>query len=67
MVDDEKTRLKALLTYWVEHNDEHTREFREWAEKATQMGAREVSKDLVKAVKNMEKVSETLSRTLLKL
>jgi hypothetical protein len=38
MAGDEKSRLKTLLSYWVGHNEEHGREFREWAERAAQMG-----------------------------
>jgi len=26
-------QLKALLGYWLHHNEEHAEEFREWAEK----------------------------------
>ena len=26
-------QLKALLGYWLKHNEEHAEEFREWAEK----------------------------------
>jgi nickel/cobalt exporter len=67
MVGDDKTRLKALLSYWVEHNREHSQEFREWADRAGQMGEGAVAKDLMKAVGDMEKVTATLSGILKRL
>jgi hypothetical protein len=67
MSTDEKTKLKTLLSYWVEHNEEHSGEFREWAEKAREMGEAEVAAEIMQAVENMEKVSEILSKTLQRL
>lgn len=64
MVSDDKIRLKTLLSYWVEHNQEHSQEFRDWADKAEKMGESKVSKELLKAVGDMEKVTETLSGIL---
>jgi nickel/cobalt exporter len=67
MVSDDKTRLKTLLGYWVEHNREHSQEFREWADKAGKMGEGGVAKDLLKAVGSMEKVTDILSGILKRL
>jgi nickel/cobalt exporter len=64
MVSDDKTRLKTLLSYWVEHNREHSQEFRDWADRAEKMGEPGVSRDLLKAVGDMEKVTATLSGIL---
>ena len=67
MSSDEKSKLKILLSYWVEHNQEHSQEFREWAEKAKKMGEEEVGGEILQAVGNMEKVTEILSNTLKRL
>ena len=67
MSADEKSKLKTLLTYWVEHNEEHSGEFREWAEKAKAMGEAEVAAEIMQAVANMDKVSEILLKTLQRL
>jgi len=67
MVSDDKTRLKTLLSYWVDHNREHSQEFREWVDKAEKMGESGVAKDLLKAVGNMEKVTGILSGILKRL
>jgi hypothetical protein len=67
MSTDDRAKLQTLLNYWVEHNREHSDEFREWAEKARQMGEAEISDEILQAVGNMEKVTELLSATLKKL
>lgn len=63
----EKDKLKTLLSYWVEHNEEHSSEFKEWAEKAREMGEAEVADEIMQAVANMDRVSEILSKTLKRL
>jgi len=67
MSSDEKSKLKTLLSYSVEHNEEHSQEFKEWAEKARQMGEEEVAAEILQAVGNMDRVSEILSNTLKRL
>jgi len=64
---DEKDKLRKLLSYWVEHNEEHSGEFKEWAEKARGMGEAEVADEIMQAVENMDRVSEILSKTLKRL
>jgi hypothetical protein len=67
MGSDEKSKLRTLLKYWIEHNQEHSQEFKEWAEKARQMGEGKVADEILQAVGNMEKVTEILSKTLKRL
>jgi nickel/cobalt exporter len=67
MGGDEKSQLRTLLSYWVEHNREHGEEFREWADRAGEMGEAEVAGDIRAAVEHMDKVTEILSGTLNKL
>ncbi len=67
MSNDEKSKLRALLGYWVEHNREHGEEFREWADRAVRMGEVEVAGEIRQAVRHMESVTEILSGTLKKL
>ena len=64
---EEKNKLKTLLSYWVEHNEEHSGEFREWAEKAREMGEADVADEIMQAVGHMDKVSEILSKTMKRL
>jgi nickel/cobalt exporter len=67
MSNDDKAKLKTLLEYWLEHNREHSEEFKEWVEKARQMGEAEVAGEIAQVVENMEKVNEILSKTLKRL
>jgi hypothetical protein len=67
MSADEKSKLKTLLQYWVEHNEEHSGEFREWAGKAKEMGEADVANEIMQAVAHMDQVSAILAGTLRKL
>jgi predicted HTH transcriptional regulator len=44
---DELEKLKKLLHYWMEHNDRDVRIYRDWAEKASSLGNKELSKILI--------------------
>jgi len=64
---DERAKLKTLLNYWIEHNREHSQEFREWADKAKAMGETEVAGEMLQAVQEMDKASGLLSQSLKRL
>jgi len=64
---DDKRKLKTLLSYWIEHNNEHGREFSEWAERAKVFGEQEVTGNLLEAVSKMNETSELLTQALQKL
>ena len=64
---DEKAKLKTLLNYWIEHNREHSQEFREWADKAKSLGETEVAGEIMQAVQEMDKASGLLSQSLKRL
>jgi hypothetical protein len=61
---DEKAKLQALLNYWIEHNKEHSQEFREWVSKAKALGEAEAGEDMLQAAQEMDKASEILSQAL---
>jgi nickel/cobalt exporter len=67
MVSDEGAKLRTLLNYWVEHNREHSEEFKEWADKAKAMGEVEVAGEMLQAVQEMDKASGLLSQSLKRL
>jgi len=67
MGNDDKAKLRTLLNYWMEHNKEHSHEFREWADKAKVLGEAEVSEEILAAVQEMDKSNESLSRALKRL
>ena len=64
---DEMAKLKALLSYWIGHNREHSQEFGEWVEKAKALGEEEVSRTMLKAIQDMDKSSRMLEQALAKL
>ena len=67
MSKDERAKLRTLLNYWIEHNDEHSQEFREWAEKAKELGEAEAYEQMLLAAQEMNKASESLSQALRRL
>ena len=64
MDNDERAKLRTLLTYWIEHNKEHSQEFREWAEKAKGFREAEAGEEMLQATQEMDKASKFLSQAL---
>ena len=67
MSNEERAKLRTLLNYWMEHNKEHSQEFREWADKAKGFGGAEVYEEMLQAAQQMDKASESLSQALRRL
>ena len=67
MGSDEPAKLGTLLKYWVEHNQEHSQEIKDWADKARAMGKSEVAADMLQASGAMDQASERLSQALKRL
>ncbi len=67
MSNDERAKLRTLLNYWIEHNREHSQEFREWAGKAKGFGEAEAGEEMLQAVQEMDKAGESLSQALRRL
>ena len=59
---NELDKLRVLIPHWIEHNEEHARELRQWAEQA---GA--VEADILLAAERMHHVNEPLIQALEKL
>jgi len=59
---NELEKLRILIPHWIEHNTEHSDEFREWAEKAG-----EAKPNLLEASRQMELVNLALHMALEKL
>ena len=64
MDKSEIEKLRILLDHWIEHNKEHGDEFRQWAEKARDLGEAVVQQDMLDAAQYMDKASESLLRAL---
>lgn len=60
MRSKEESILNLLLIHWIEHNESHEENFKEWAEKAKNMGKDEVAKKIEEAILSMKKANELL-------
>jgi len=60
-MNDFQEELQILLDYWIEHNSEHEKEFRDWADKVASSST-EVAKQLQKAATRMATVSDELMK-----
>ncbi len=56
---DEKT-LKILLAHWVNHNESHEEGFKEWVDKARNMGKNETAENIEKAIECMQQANQML-------
>ena len=64
MRNAEREKFKILLNHWIEHNKEHSQEFREWVEKAKGFGEAETCDDILEAARDMDKANNALLRAL---
>ena len=65
--DETLARLRILLGHWIDHNREHGEEFREWADRAKEVGEAGAADDIAQAAREMEKAGGLLARALEKL
>jgi hypothetical protein len=64
MRNAEREKIKILINHWIEHNKEHSQEFKEWAEKAKGLGEAEVCDDLLEAAQVVDQANVPLLRAL---
>ena len=67
MSEDESKKIEILLKHWMEHNHDHAGEFKEWAEKAKDIGKAAVHDEIMKAVHQINEANKSLQRALEKL
>jgi len=60
-MDEVQKQLHILLDYWIAHNSEHMKEFRDWADKVASSSA-EVAQQLQAAATKMAAVSGELTK-----
>ena len=60
-MSDIEEKLHILLDYWIKHNREHEKEFRDWARKAASLSA-EVAQQLQEAAASMAAASNGLTK-----
>jgi len=62
--ENDRKKLRILLSHWIEHNRGHAEEFRRWAEKAKKLGQTAVYDDMMQAAQQMNKANEFLLAAL---
>jgi rubrerythrin len=60
-MNDVQEKLRILLDYWIEHNIEHEKEFRDWADKVVPLST-EVAQQLREAAARMAAASNELMK-----
>ena len=60
-MDDIQEKLQILLDYWIKHNSEHEKEFRDWADKVVSLST-EVAQQLREAATKMAAASNELMK-----
>jgi rubrerythrin len=60
-MDDIREKLRILFDYWIEHNSEHEKEFRDWADKVASSST-EVAQQLQEAAAKMAAASSELMK-----
>jgi len=60
-MDDVQEKLRILLDYWIEHNSEHEKEFRDWADKVVSVSTA-VAQQLRAAAAKMAAASNELTK-----
>ena len=54
-------KLTKLLDHWIQHNDDHAKNYRDWGSKAKAKELDEVARLLEEAAQMTEKISEVFS------
>ncbi len=60
-MDESQKKLGHLLAYWIEHNREHEKEFRDWADTVSAT-RRDVASLLLKAAAGMAEATTWLEK-----
>ena len=56
--DKDKKMLNILLVHWVNHNESHQEGYKEWVDKAREMGKIEAAQCIEKAIEYMEEAKK---------
>ncbi|MEW6571876.1 MAG: hypothetical protein AB1390_12030 [Nitrospirota bacterium] len=57
-------KLKRLLHYWMEHNNEHAEVYRDWAEKTSSLGNKALSEILGRLSAETKKLNRLLEEAI---
>lgn len=58
-----EAKLAHLVEHWIEHNESHSKSFRDWAVKIKAAGFGDAAKEILVAAKKMDESTESLKKT----
>lgn len=61
---DDREKLPIIIKHWIEHNEDHIEEYRQWAEKAAELGLAGVKARITEAVKEIIQSNNLLKEAL---
>jgi hypothetical protein len=61
---DDKAKLVAVISHWVEHNESHLDDYRRWGETAAKLGLASVKAEIDAAVDNLSQSNDHLKKAL---
>ena len=61
---DEREKMPIIIKHWIEHNESHIEEYRQWAEKAGEMGLDSVKARITEAMDEIIRSNSRLGEAL---
>ncbi|MCL7411513.1 MAG: hypothetical protein P1P69_00890 [Methanosarcinaceae archaeon] len=58
----DEAKLVHLVEHWIEHNESHSKSFRDWAVKIESAGFSDAAKTILVAAEKMDESSEYLKK-----
>ncbi|MDO9517412.1 MAG: hypothetical protein Q7J10_05100 [Methanosarcinaceae archaeon] len=58
----DEAKLAHLIEHWIEHNESHSKSFRDWAVKIESAGFIDAAKTILVAAEKMDESSEYLKK-----
>jgi hypothetical protein len=61
---DDREKLPIIIKHWIEHNESHMEEYRQWAEKAGELGLTAVKTRLTEAMEGIIQSNDLFRKAL---
>ena len=61
---EEKDKLPIVIKHWIEHNESHIEEYRQWSQKAEEMGLDAVKARITEAMDEIIRSNSRLGEAL---
>jgi hypothetical protein len=61
---DDREKMPIIIKHWIEHNESHIEEYRQWAEKAGEMGLDGIKSRITEAIDEIIRSNSSLEEAL---